>query len=201
VENENNQDKDSQKSSSMINQPVIPQLTVDKAYEELKQQAEQRGYHLNPDVSFTKALIHGLLRNEQRYGYQACPCRLASGNRKQDLDIICPCDYRDADLNEFSTCFCGLYVTSDVIKGKKKIGSVPERRPGPEERKKMQEMKEKDVKEKAVKEKNAQDKGQTTLPALPIWRCKVCGYLCARNDPPDNCPICGVAKDRFERFM
>ena len=35
----------------------------------------------------------------------------------------------------------------------------------------------------------------------PVWRCKVCGYLCARGEPPDICPICKVTKDRFERFV
>ncbi len=53
---------------------------------------------------------------------------------------------------------------------------------------------------KANKE-NAVKSGQTTLPKLPIWRCTVCGYLCAREEAPDICPICLVPKDRFERFM
>ena len=35
----------------------------------------------------------------------------------------------------------------------------------------------------------------------PVWRCKVCGYICARNEPPDQCPICKADKDRFERFV
>jgi ferredoxin-thioredoxin reductase catalytic chain len=29
----------------------------------------------------------------------------------------------------------------------------------------------------------------------------VCGYLCAREEPPGTCPICKAEKDRFERFM
>jgi ferredoxin-thioredoxin reductase catalytic chain len=33
-----------------------------------------------------------------------------------------------------------------------------------------------------------------------VWRCKVCGYLCARPQPPLKCPICKADKDRFERF-
>lgn len=36
---------------------------------------------------------------------------------------------------------------------------------------------------------------------LPVWRCKVCGYLCARDEPPELCPICKASKERFERFM
>lgn len=35
----------------------------------------------------------------------------------------------------------------------------------------------------------------------PIYRCKVCGYLCARENPPELCPICKADKDRFERIL
>jgi len=35
----------------------------------------------------------------------------------------------------------------------------------------------------------------------PIWRCKVCGYLCAREKPPEVCPICKVSQDKFELFV
>jgi ferredoxin-thioredoxin reductase catalytic chain len=37
--------------------------------------------------------------------------------------------------------------------------------------------------------------------AYPVWRCKVCGYLCAREAPPDTCPICKAKKERFEQFI
>jgi ferredoxin-thioredoxin reductase catalytic subunit len=86
----------------------IPSVTpeeVDRLYEKLKKEAEAGGYHLNPDVEMTRALVKGLLTNEKRYGYQACPCRLASGRREEDLDIVCPCDYRDADVVEFDACY------------------------------------------------------------------------------------------------
>jgi len=33
-----------------------------------------------------------------------------------------------------------------------------------------------------------------------VWRCKVCGYLCARAAPPEVCPICKVGAERFELF-
>jgi ferredoxin-thioredoxin reductase catalytic chain len=39
-----------------------------------------------------------------------------------------------------------------------------------------------------------------TRSGIPVWRCKVCGYLCARPQPPLKCPICKVDRDRFERF-
>ena len=108
---------------------------IDKLYERLKAEAEAGGYHLNPEVAFTKELVKGLLVNQKRYGYPACPCRLSSGKRGDDLDIICPCDYRDPDLGDYDTCYCGLYVSDAVVKGKKQISTIPERRPPAPERK------------------------------------------------------------------
>ena len=35
---------------------------------------------------------------------------------------------------------------------------------------------------------------------IRVWRCKVCGYLCARTSPPETCPICKVSRERFEPF-
>ena len=78
---------------------------VKRAWQTLDRDAEAAGYHLNPDQEFTLDLVHGLLANEARYGYQSCPCRMASGQGARDLDIICPCDYRDADVSEFGTCY------------------------------------------------------------------------------------------------
>ena len=85
--------------------PAIAPEEVDRLYDKLKKEAESGGYHLNPDAEMTRALVKGLLTNEKRYGYQACPCRLASGRKEEDLDIVCPCDYRDADVVEFNACY------------------------------------------------------------------------------------------------
>ena len=78
---------------------------LDRSYRRMKAEAESGGYFLNPDVDFTKDLVRGILVNEKRYGYGNCPCRLASGVKEEDLDIICPCDYRDADVSEYGTCY------------------------------------------------------------------------------------------------
>jgi ferredoxin-thioredoxin reductase catalytic chain len=168
-----------------VNEQEVAAAEIDRLYERLFKEAESAGYHLNPDLEFTKELVKSLITNGRRYGYWACPCRLASGKKEDDLDIICPCDYRDPDLSEFDACYCALYVSDAVRKGKKKAGSIPERRPPPAERK-----------------RRARKPGtKPTGLSQPVWRCKVCGYLCARDQPPEVCPICKAKKDRFERFM
>jgi len=161
--------------------------------ERLDQEAEEFGYHLNPDVEFTEDLARGLIVNERRYGYRACPCRLASGDEEEDRDIVCPCDYRDRDLEEYGACYCALYVSEEVLKGEKDLEPVPERRTPAEER-----MKEKT---KSVQQSQGIRTSVLSSLPLPVWRCKVCGYLCARKEPPGVCPICKAKKDRFERFI
>ena len=115
---------------------VISEKTIDQVYERLNKYAESHGYHLNPDIEFTKDLIKSLLINQNRYGYWACPCRLSSGKKDEDLDIICPCYYRDADVKEFGACYCALYVSQEIKDGKKEAESIPERRPINEQKKK-----------------------------------------------------------------
>lgn len=166
---------------------------VHEFYERLKEQVEEVGYHLNPDEEFTKSLLKSILINEDRYGYGACPCRLASGIKEEDLDIICPCYYRDPDLEEYDACYCGLYVSGDMLRGEKKLTFIPERRPGPDEREKILKSSQEETRTLGLE-------SISNLP-LPVWRCGVCGYLCAREEPPEVCPICKVDKERFERFI
>ena len=87
-----------------------------------------KGYFFNPDKAMTLDLMAGLLVNKDRYGYMACPCRLASGKFELDRDVVCPCAYRDADVAEYGACFCGLYVSAAGRDGAA-LPTVPERRP------------------------------------------------------------------------
>ncbi|WP_022662746.1 ferredoxin-thioredoxin reductase catalytic domain-containing protein [Paucidesulfovibrio longus] len=98
-------------------------------YEALKKIQEPKGYYFNEDMSMTMPLMESLLANKQRYGYMACPCRLANGEFEDDKDIVCPCVYREPDVEEFGACFCGLYVSKDWNEGKIERKVVPERRP------------------------------------------------------------------------
>lgn len=166
---------------------VVDEKEIDRLYTILKKDAEGAGYFLNPDAEFTKNLVRGLLKNEQRYGYRACPCRLATGKKEEDLDIICPCNYRDPDLDDFGACYCALYVNEAIAGGKKLPAPVPERRPPRSGR--------------GIKTAPPLMSSPFPSLSLPVWRCTVCGYLCAREHPPEICPICKAKKDRFERFF
>jgi ferredoxin-thioredoxin reductase catalytic subunit len=154
--------------------------------EKLRKDALHGGYNLNPNYEDLKIIVAGYLENDKKFGYPACPCRLPTGNFKEDKDIICPCDYRDDDISEFGACYCSLYVDDDIASGKKTVKPIPERRGA-----------------KNPENEKTESTVVETISGLNvnIWRCPVCGYLCAKEKPPPKCPICGVSKDRFELLI
>lgn len=101
----------------------------EQLYARLKESQEKRGYIFNKDRALIMDLLRGLLANRQRYGYFSCPCRLAAGEIDSDRDIVCPCSYREADVREFGSCYCGLYVSQEWNEGNVEHDYVPERRP------------------------------------------------------------------------
>ena len=154
--------------------------------DKLRKEAVPGRYNLNPNEEDLKIIVSGYLENEKNYSYPACPCRLASGNFEEDKDIICPCDYRDDDINEYGACYCSLYVDDEIAAGKKEPGQIPERRDT--------------ALKKQGEEKTTPGEALTGL-STNVWRCPVCGYLCAKDQPPPKCPICGASRDRFELFI
>ena len=104
-------------------------MDAKELYERMKKVQEPKGYYFNKDNERTFELLNALLENKDRYGYMGCPCRLLSGDRNNDKDIICPCLYREADVTEYGTCYCSLYVSQEWNEGKIPQVYVPERRP------------------------------------------------------------------------
>ena len=104
-------------------------MDAEKLFEILRKAQEPKGYYFNKDRAYVLELLSALILNKDRYGYMACPCRLASGDRDTDRDILCPCVYREPDVKEFGSCYCGLYVSKEWNEGKVEEAYIPERRP------------------------------------------------------------------------
>jgi len=135
--------------------------------------------------------------NTNRYGYGSCPCRVASGVKKYDIDIICLCEYHNADVDEFGMCYCGLFVNEQIKNNPSQLRSIPERR--------LQEILDAPYTVAETKQKTteiiAYPKSEKSSLPIKVWRCNVCGYLCARKLPPPICPICKGKADYFEQFI
>ncbi len=104
-------------------------MDAQELYERMKKVQEAKGYYFNKDNERTFELLEALLENKTRHGYMGCPCRLLSGDRDADRDIICPCVYSVPDIDEYGSCYCNLYVSSAWNEGEIAHDYVPERRP------------------------------------------------------------------------
>lgn len=102
---------------------------VEKLYEMLRKIQEPIGYFFDKNKERVIELLEGLVTNKERYGYMSCPCRLASGNRDKDKDIICPCEYRAPDVDQYGSCYCNLYVSKEWNENTIPHDFIPERRP------------------------------------------------------------------------
>ena len=113
-------------------------MDVEKLYAMLEKTQSALGYFFNADPERTRELLEALLKNKDRYGYMVCPCRLASGDRENDKDIICPCVYRAPDVEEYGSCYCNLYVSKAWNDGTIRLidlsalisATLPAKRPG-----------------------------------------------------------------------
>jgi ferredoxin-thioredoxin reductase catalytic chain len=154
--------------------------TIEEVRRRAELDAKARGYHLTPDPKHLTDLLEGLRVNEERYGYPSCPCRMASGDLELDRDIVCPCDYRDPDVEEHGSCYCCLYVDDDIHEGRREMRSIPERRP-----------QERQMKALGLEEEAAAPAGRR------LHYCRVCGYVAFREEPPYVCPICRAKREMF----
>jgi ferredoxin-thioredoxin reductase catalytic subunit len=172
--------------------------TLERVRERAESDAKTYGYYLNPDPDFLQDLLEGLRKNEERYGYPSCPCRLANGNLELDRDIICPCDYRDPDVAQYGTCYCALYMQKDLYEGKTPITPIPERRPAEKQARAYTAITS--TTPTATLEKSETKPQQTQTPSTvkkKLWYCKQCGYVVFREDPPYVCPICKAKREMF----
>jgi ferredoxin-thioredoxin reductase catalytic subunit len=166
-------------------------VSLDKVKKRAEIDAKDHGYYLNPDLDFLNDILEGLRKNEEQYGCPFCPCRLTSGIIEKDRDIICPCDYRDSDVEEYGQCFCALFVGKDLYKGRNEARSIPERRSN-------EKLKHKHI--IADSTKIDRDSTNHLIENQRIWYCKQCGYLCFRETPPFSCPICKAKKEMFSQI-
>jgi len=104
--------------------------TLEGMKEYVKMVSQKNDWILTKNLVAFNDLLDGLVDNKKYYEYQSCPCRLASGNRDLDRDLICPCNYASEDIKEFGACYCNLYLRSDFYETiNEEFVVVPERRP------------------------------------------------------------------------
>ncbi len=173
--------------------------TLEEVRRRAESDAKRHGYFLCPDQEMLASLLEGLKANQERYGYPSCPCRLSTGTFELDRDIICPCDYRDPDVEEFGYCYCSLYCREDVIRGENPIQAIPERRPLEKQERAFTGETELQEKSEPSEEIDMSITGIRTN--MKFWYCKQCGYVAFREEPPYVCPICKAKQEFFAEIV
>jgi nitrite reductase/ring-hydroxylating ferredoxin subunit/ferredoxin-thioredoxin reductase catalytic subunit len=93
--------------------------------------AEHLGYKFNTESEFVDEVLASELEILERDGDVFCPCRIRTGDPKEDLKIVCPCIpfFRD-QFAALGKCWCGLFIRTDVEDGAELIGVIEEAEPG-----------------------------------------------------------------------
>ncbi len=91
--------------------------------------AVRLGYRFNDDEEFVDEVLASEIEILDETGDVYCPCRVRTGDPKQDVKIVCPCIPFYADeFAKLRKCWCGLFVRTDVEDGSELHGviEVPE---------------------------------------------------------------------------
>lgn len=91
------------------------------------------GYKFNTDTEFVDVTLEAELEILAETGDVYCPCRVRSGDPKEDVRIVCPCiPFHTDEFWAMGKCWCGLFIRTDVEDGSTLHGviDVP---PGPKE--------------------------------------------------------------------
>jgi len=88
---------------------------------------EHLGYKFNTESEFVDEVLASELEILERDGDVYCPCRVRTGDPKEDLTIVCPCIpfYRE-QFAAAGKCWCGLFIRSDIEDGADLIGVIDE---------------------------------------------------------------------------
>lgn len=78
--------------------------------------ANAKGLVVNPNRMYLTNLKIWLAENEDMYGQRICPCFEKTGDKVTDRNLICPCTYAEADIEEHGTCHCNLFGKSELTK-------------------------------------------------------------------------------------
>ena len=73
------------------------------------------GYKFTPDTQLAEFLLDQEVMLEEKHGAPYCPCQGRTGQRAQDMRIVCPCiPYHRRHFDAMRRCWCGLFVHKDV---------------------------------------------------------------------------------------
>jgi ferredoxin-thioredoxin reductase catalytic chain len=80
--------------------------------------ADRLGYKFNTDTDFVGMVLDSEIGILDDTGDVYCPCRVRTGDPKEDVRVICPCiPFHMEQFAAMRKCWCGLFVRVDVEDG------------------------------------------------------------------------------------
>ncbi|MEM4270681.1 MAG: ferredoxin-thioredoxin reductase catalytic domain-containing protein [Candidatus Pacearchaeota archaeon] len=84
---------------------------AEKLKQKLQKYADSKNLKLNDDEKVTENIILALLRNKKFKGDIYCPCRVITGDKNKDKDIVCPCVFHRGEIELQGHCKCNLFFS------------------------------------------------------------------------------------------
>ena len=75
----------------------------------LNEYVAHSSYKLNSDTKIIDRVVKGLVMRKVKFGYAYCPCRLVTGDKERDKNIIFPCGYYGEEIDCDGECHCNLF--------------------------------------------------------------------------------------------
>ncbi|MBN1192199.1 MAG: Rieske 2Fe-2S domain-containing protein [Coriobacteriia bacterium] len=89
------------------------------------------GYKFNTEADFVDEVLNSEIEILDATGDVYCPCRIRTGDPKEDLKIVCPCiPFHSEQFAAMRKCWCGLFIRDDVEDGADLLGVIEEPSPG-----------------------------------------------------------------------
>jgi ferredoxin-thioredoxin reductase catalytic chain len=76
---------------------------------------DKLGYDWSADYELVEFLLDQEVTLEEKHGSPFCPCQGLTGDRDEDMLIVCPCiPFHREHFDKMKRCWCGLFVMKGV---------------------------------------------------------------------------------------
>ncbi len=104
-----------------------PGTTIDDLKAYMGPFAASLGYKFNTEGWFVDEVLASEIEILDATGDVYCPCRMRTGDPKEDARIVCPCiPFHNVQFAAMRKCWCGLFISNDVEDGAELLGVIDE---------------------------------------------------------------------------
>lgn len=114
-------------SDATVRRRFHPGTTIEDLKAYMGPFADRLGYKFNTDAEFVDDVLASELEILEQTGDVYCPCRVRTGDPKEDVKIICPCiPFHRDEFAAIKKCWCGLFILKEVEDGSELFGVIEE---------------------------------------------------------------------------